>query len=337
MGWSPPPAGGGGGAVSSVFGRVGAVTANAGDYTDAKVTGSPTNVLTTTGDVLYASAANTLARLGVGSNGDVLTLAAGIPSWATPAAAPVTSVFSRTGVVTAQSGDYTDAQVTNSPTNKLTTTGDVLYASAANTLARLAIGTTGQVLAVVAGIPGWAASSTSTLTTTGDTLYASAANTLARLAIGTGGQYYVPIAGIPAWKTPASVQATPGNQTGTGSTAALVMLGLAAAITPAFSGRLLIVISGNGQSTVAADGGELAIFTGTGTAPTNGAAQTGSQRSQLLVMQEGGAGTAQMPFSINAVVTGLTIGTALWIDLAFAAVTGGTFTIQQVTVSAIEF
>ena len=39
---------------------------------------------TTTGDTLYASAANTAARLGVGTTGQVLTVASGLPSWATP-------------------------------------------------------------------------------------------------------------------------------------------------------------------------------------------------------------------------------------------------------------
>ena len=39
----------------------------------------------TTGDILYSSAANTLSKLAVGSNTEVLTLAAGIPSWAAPA------------------------------------------------------------------------------------------------------------------------------------------------------------------------------------------------------------------------------------------------------------
>jgi len=43
-------------------------------------------VLTTEGDIIYASGADTPARLGIGSNDDVLTLAAGIPSWAAPAA-----------------------------------------------------------------------------------------------------------------------------------------------------------------------------------------------------------------------------------------------------------
>jgi hypothetical protein len=35
-----------------------------------------------TGDILYASGVNTLGKLAAGSNGDVLTLAAGVPTWA---------------------------------------------------------------------------------------------------------------------------------------------------------------------------------------------------------------------------------------------------------------
>lgn len=43
-------------------------------------------LLTTTGDTIYASSANTPARLAVGSTGQVLTVAGGVPTWATPAA-----------------------------------------------------------------------------------------------------------------------------------------------------------------------------------------------------------------------------------------------------------
>jgi hypothetical protein len=49
---------------------------------DAKTAKS---TLTTTGDIYYASAANTPARLGIGSTSDVLTVVAGVPSWAAPA------------------------------------------------------------------------------------------------------------------------------------------------------------------------------------------------------------------------------------------------------------
>ena len=40
-----------------------------------------------------------------------------------------------------------------------TTTGDMIYASSANTPARLAVGSTGQVLTVAGGVPTWAAAS----------------------------------------------------------------------------------------------------------------------------------------------------------------------------------
>jgi len=44
-----------------------------------------TNPMTTTGDTIYSSSGSTPARLGIGTTGQVLTVAAGVPSWATPA------------------------------------------------------------------------------------------------------------------------------------------------------------------------------------------------------------------------------------------------------------
>jgi hypothetical protein len=44
-----------------------------------------TNPMTTTGDTIYSSSGSTPARLGIGSTGQVLTVAGGIPSWAAPA------------------------------------------------------------------------------------------------------------------------------------------------------------------------------------------------------------------------------------------------------------
>ncbi len=44
-----------------------------------------TNIATyATGDILYASATNVLSKLAAGTNGHVLTLASGVPSWAAP-------------------------------------------------------------------------------------------------------------------------------------------------------------------------------------------------------------------------------------------------------------
>ena len=67
------------------------------------------NTLTsTTGDIIYASAANTPARLGIGSSAQVLTVASGIPSWAAAASAsgPAFSAYSATNQ-TITGGTYT--------------------------------------------------------------------------------------------------------------------------------------------------------------------------------------------------------------------------------------
>jgi collagen type VII alpha len=68
--------------------------------------------LTTAGDIIYRNGSNVTTRLGVGSNGQVLTVVGGLPVYANLPADAVTSVFGRTGAVTAQSGDYTTSQVT---------------------------------------------------------------------------------------------------------------------------------------------------------------------------------------------------------------------------------
>jgi hypothetical protein len=47
-------------------------------------------LLTTTGDTIYASAASTPARLGIGTTGQVLTVAGGVPSWATSSSGGMT-------------------------------------------------------------------------------------------------------------------------------------------------------------------------------------------------------------------------------------------------------
>ena len=44
-----------------------------------------TNPMTTTSDMIYSSSGSTPARIGVGSNGDVLTVTAGVTGWVAPA------------------------------------------------------------------------------------------------------------------------------------------------------------------------------------------------------------------------------------------------------------
>ena len=49
-------------------------------------------LLTTTGDTYYASAAGTPARLGIGTTGQILNVAAGVPAWTTASSGAMTLV-----------------------------------------------------------------------------------------------------------------------------------------------------------------------------------------------------------------------------------------------------
>jgi hypothetical protein len=82
-------------------------------WTNLDTTGM-VNPMTTTGDSIYSSSGSTPARLGIGSTGQVLTVAGGIPSWATPAGGggmtllSTTTLTSSSQVITGISADYTD-------------------------------------------------------------------------------------------------------------------------------------------------------------------------------------------------------------------------------------
>ena len=110
------------------------------------------------------------------------------------------------------------------PANKtmdmaLTTAGDTVYASAANTPARLAIGTGRFTLQTNSGAtaPEWAASPQSVMTAAGDILYASGANTLAKLAKGSDTEVLTLASGVPSWAAPTVGDIT-GVTAGTGLT-----------------------------------------------------------------------------------------------------------------------
>lgn len=117
-----------------------------------------------TGDLIYASAANTLSKLAAGTDTYLLTMAAGVPTWAAAPATGVTSLsFGTTGLT--PSSPTTGAVVAagtlvaaNGGTSFSTyATGDLIYASAANTLSKLAAGTDTYLLTMAGGVPSWAA------------------------------------------------------------------------------------------------------------------------------------------------------------------------------------
>lgn len=193
------------------------ITANTGVITTgtwsataiAETKGGTNQTTYATGDTLYASAANTLSKRTIGSTGDVYTVAGGIPIWAAPATSgTVTSVSGTANRITVATGtttpviDISASYVGQSSITTLGTittgvwtgtviaatsggtaqttyaTGDILYASAANTLSKLAAGSNTQVLTLAAGIPSWASPTTGTVT--------SVSGTSNRITVATG-------------------------------------------------------------------------------------------------------------------------------------------------------
>jgi hypothetical protein len=56
------------------------------DFVWGTDTAGMTNPMTTTGDTIYSSSGSTPARLGIGTTGQIMTVAGGVPTWAAPAA-----------------------------------------------------------------------------------------------------------------------------------------------------------------------------------------------------------------------------------------------------------
>jgi hypothetical protein len=145
--------------------------------------------------------------------------------------------------------------------------------------------------------------------------------------------------------TPASNYAAVANPTGTSNTTGVMMgLGLAGGdgthggitTSAATSGLVMMTISGTiFNATAIADGAKVQLRFGTGTAPINTAALTGTTRGGNVQYIAPTTAT-KVPFCITALATGLTASTAYWIDVGLAAITGGTATITDLSISAYE-
>jgi len=131
------------------------------------------------------------------------------------------------------------------------------------------------------------------------------------------------------------------NPTGTVSTSFVMMgLGSAAAITPKTTGRILVVATGGVFSSTASASGQgafLMLKRGTGTAPVNGAATTGTQISNTEQYIFSGTNFVNA-FATHAIVTGLTVNVAVWLDIALASLSGSfNASVDNVKIAAIEF
>ena len=200
------------GAVNTVLlGTGGAPSFGAVDLSTAAVTGTlpvgngGTGLTTySSGDMLYASAANTLSQLGIGSADNVLVVSGGFPTWGTVNLASSAAV---TGTLPVANGGTGVSSLTSNA---------VLLGGA--TVTDTGVGAANTVLLGTGGAPSFGAVDLSTAAVTGtlpvgnggtglttyssgDMLYASAANTLSQLGIGSADNVLVVSGGFPTWGT----------------------------------------------------------------------------------------------------------------------------------------
>ena len=161
------------------------------------------------------------------------------------------------------------------------------------------------------------------------------------------GQYWrlqAVVSGAPVWKivgaAPVTLQTGSLLATGTTAGATLEMCGLGALgglITPAAASKIYASIRGSCNNNTTGGGIAFHMRYGSGPAPGTGAAQAGNVASG--VHYAGGLAcpaNTTFPFNITAIITGLTIGTPYWLDLAFSHWIQGTANISLVQVAAFE-
>ena len=127
-----------------------------------------------TGSLPYQSAVGTTAMLAAGSNGQVLTLASGLPSWATPTTGTVTSVGFTGGIISVANETTTPALTVAG------TSGGIVYFSSATTWA-----SSGALAANALVIGGGAGVAPSTITT------GTGVVTALGVAVGSAGAFVV--------------------------------------------------------------------------------------------------------------------------------------------------
>lgn len=152
----------------------------------------------------------------------------------------------------------------------------------------------------------------------------------------------MPYSGVPATSTVSVAAPTAISSVGT-----LVMLGLAGSITPQVTGRVLVICTGVvGNTTAAGDGVSFQLSYGTGAAPANAAALTGTQVGSLKAFVASTT-AGQQGFAASWIITGLSTptissagvtqaSTTYWLDLAVEAITGGGAVMKNVDLLAIE-
>jgi len=115
--------------TSSTSTTTAAVPASVKSAYDLANAAIPKSILDAAGDVIYATANDTAARLGIGTTGQVLTVASGVPAWATPASGGGWTLISTSTPSGASAVDFSSI---SSDYSQLIVTWAGIYASANN-------------------------------------------------------------------------------------------------------------------------------------------------------------------------------------------------------------
>lgn len=260
---------------------------------------TPNAITALTGDITATGPGSVAATLA--------TVNAGVGSFGSSTATPVITVNAK-GLITAASNTTVTPAVTN------------LTGMGANvpTALGIGVGTAGSIV-VNGGVLGTPSSGTGT-NITGLSATNVTAGTLSNARL--------------AWNG-AVLTVNPSNPTGTTSvTQVMAGIGSGCTITPASSTRLYIRITGDGSNTNAGIGTLVQARFGTGAAPANGAAATGTTIGAQIAGVSPAANN-NFPFTIGGIATGLTPGTAYWVDVGFAAGTN-TSSLTNLTCVAYE-
>lgn len=152
---------------------------------------------------------------------------------------------------------------------------------------------------------------------------------------------------MPSGPLPGYVTTLSAAPTGSAS-ATLVALGLNTTYRPRQTGRVLVLLSAVAGNNTTTDGMTYNLYFGTGAAPSNGAAVSGTAIGSLQTITSLVASELTTSVNLHGIVTGLVAdsvnslgatvaGTTYWFDVMFSNVTGGTVTFTNANLSVIEF
>jgi hypothetical protein len=106
-------------------------------------------------------------------------------------------------------------------------------------------------------------------------------------------------------------------------------------ITPTFSGRVLVTVSGTIANTASAATDTIQVRYDTGGIPSPGNNPATGASSGNPVIAKSPTTNSRIPFSITVLLTSLTLASPYWIDL-YVTPSAGTWTIDSLNVVAIE-